>query len=182
LHDQLGFTITQIIAAAASTLSGVYRNLTGRSDAWESFINLVNSHYPPGMPYNPVGDNIFPVSDLSVLVPPDPDITTAYDTPIQVLLDNPAMAEVVINLTSDDPSVLTVPQSLTINPGLPVGGTSATFTVSALPLQIPFQPKFVPVRAQYAGKSLQMSVEVVPPMIASVTLASNSVVCGSSTT
>jgi hypothetical protein len=182
LHDQLGFTIGQIIAAAASTLSGVYRKLTGRSDAWESFINLVNSHYPPGMPYNPVGDNLFPVSDLSLLDPPDGEITTGYDKPIEILVNNPAMAEVHINLTSDDPSVLTVPQSVTINPGLPVGGTSATFTLTALKLAIPFPPKFVTVHADYAGKRLQMTIEVVPPRIASVTLASNSVVCGNSTT
>jgi hypothetical protein len=182
LHDQLGFSIGQIIAAAASTLSGVYRKLTGRSDAWESFINLVNSHYPPGMTYNPVGDNLFPVSDLSLLDPPDGEMTTGYDKAIEILVNNPAMAEVVIKLTSDDPSVLTVPESLTINPGLPVGGTSATFTLTAVKLPIPFAPKFVTVRADYAGKRLQMTIEVVPPRIGSVTLASNSVVCGNSTT
>jgi hypothetical protein len=32
LHDQLGFTINQIINAGAATLGGVYTNLTGASD------------------------------------------------------------------------------------------------------------------------------------------------------
>jgi hypothetical protein len=44
LHDQLGFGIRSIVAAASSTLAGVYRNLTGRNDGWTSFITLVNQH------------------------------------------------------------------------------------------------------------------------------------------
>ena len=71
LHDQLNFGITQIVGAGASNLAGVYKNLTGRSDAWNAFIGLVNSHYPPGATYNPAGDSIFPVSEIAQFWPPN---------------------------------------------------------------------------------------------------------------
>jgi hypothetical protein len=46
LHDQLGKGIQSIVGAGASNLAGVYHNLTGQPNAWNTFISLVNSHYP----------------------------------------------------------------------------------------------------------------------------------------
>ena len=47
LFTQLGFSETQIVAAAASTLAGVYRNLTGDSgDPFPFFKNLLDFYYP----------------------------------------------------------------------------------------------------------------------------------------
>ncbi len=63
LHTQLGFSVNQIVAAAASELSGVYRNLTGGTeDPFPRFKQLLDSRYPgtttiPGD--NP--DNPFPI-------------------------------------------------------------------------------------------------------------------------
>lgn len=69
LFTQLGFTINQIIAAADSELSGVYRNLTGdSSDPFPFFKQLLDNAFPsqtssavPGL--NP--DNPFPLGMLS---------------------------------------------------------------------------------------------------------------------
>ena len=63
LHTQLGYGIKDIIAAAASELSGVYKNLTGNpSDPFPPFKNLLDTYYPgtttiPGT--NP--DNPYPL-------------------------------------------------------------------------------------------------------------------------
>ncbi|HWH09806.1 MAG TPA: hypothetical protein VG165_01655 [Solirubrobacteraceae bacterium] len=63
LHTQLGYSINQIIAAAAPELSGVYKNLTGHSgDPFPAFKKLLDDNYPgtttiPGS--NP--DNPFPL-------------------------------------------------------------------------------------------------------------------------
>jgi hypothetical protein len=47
LFTQFGFSETQIVAAAASTLAGVYRNLTGDSgDPFPFFKNLLDFYYP----------------------------------------------------------------------------------------------------------------------------------------
>jgi hypothetical protein len=63
LHTQLGFSVNQIVAAAAAELSGVYRNLTGGTeDPFPRFKQLLDSRYRgttaiPGD--NP--DNPFPI-------------------------------------------------------------------------------------------------------------------------
>ncbi|KAI9770032.1 MAG: hypothetical protein M1839_003296 [Geoglossum umbratile] len=47
LHTQLGFSIKEIIAAAAPDLAGVYKNLTGEnSDPFPFFKRLLDSAYP----------------------------------------------------------------------------------------------------------------------------------------
>ncbi len=47
LFTQFGFSETQIVAAAASTLAGVYRNLTGdNGDAFPFFKSLLDFYYP----------------------------------------------------------------------------------------------------------------------------------------
>lgn len=70
LFTQLGFTINQIVAAAASELSGVYANLTGdTSDPFPFFKQLLDTAYPGTQTIggaNP--DNPFPVGILSFWV------------------------------------------------------------------------------------------------------------------
>jgi hypothetical protein len=181
LHDQLGFSTNAIIAAGASNLSGVYQNLVGEPDGWTPFIRLVDSHYPrqsaTGTPfvYNPPGDSIFPVAELSALFPPN-QITCGYSEPAQVFIDRSVPTEVNIALTSDDPSVVQVPPVVII----PAGSLSTSFDVKTTALPIPFPPKFVTIRATYAGKTLTTSVEVVPPAVARVALSPDTVVSGSS--
>jgi hypothetical protein len=180
LFSQLGYNINSIIAAASANLAGVYQKLTSSpaSNAWPSFSGLVNSHYPPGRTYQITGDDIFPVSDLSAFWAPDPITCGSTDTSSRIFVDPAVVGEVVIQLTSSDPAVATMPPTVTI----PAGSTSATVPVTAPPIAGPFDPKFVPVTAAYAGKSLTMTVQVVPPAVTSVTVSPQSVVCGNDAT
>ncbi len=71
LFTQLGFTINQIVAAGAKSLSGVYRNLTGdRSDPFPYFKQLLDTAFPgtstiPSTSANL--DNPYPLGSLSFL-------------------------------------------------------------------------------------------------------------------
>jgi hypothetical protein len=183
LSSELNYTPQQIIAAGITsttdTLEGLYQVLTGNSNGWTSFINLVNTYYPAtSTPYSFVGDDLFPVSKLSTFWAPN-QVTCGYsDSTAQIFLDRPAQAEVVVTLTSSDPSVLSVPSPLT----LPHGASSAPVRVTAAAIAGPFAPKFVTVTGSYAGGSVQMVAEVVPPKIASLTLSSNSVIAGTNVT
>jgi hypothetical protein len=135
----------------------------------------VNGHYPAGPKYKPAGDSIFPLSELSAFFAPN-QVTCGYSETTQIFVDKPAMAEVIISLKSDDPSVLTVPATVSI----PIGSLSTSVTVAAKAISGPFAPKFVKVHASYGGKTLDMTAEVVPPAVASVTLSPSTVVCGNS--
>jgi hypothetical protein len=70
LFSQLGFTVEQIVAAAASELSGVYTNLTGDSgDPFPFFKQLLDTGFPGTSTIggtNP--DNPFPLAVLSFWV------------------------------------------------------------------------------------------------------------------
>jgi hypothetical protein len=177
LHNQLGFSISAIVAAAADTLADVYKKLTGKTDGWVAFINLVNSHYPAGTSYSPAGDNLFPVSALDQFFAPN-QITCGYSESTQILLDKPAMAEVTIQLKSDNPAVVSVPPTVTV----PVGGKSATVTLSAPAISGPFALKAVSIHATYAGKTLTMVADVVPPRVVNLMLSPDTVTCGQSST
>jgi len=173
LHDQLGFGTDKIVAAGAANLAGVHQHLTGQADGWTPFINIVNSHYPEGPSYHPSGDSIFPVAELSGFWAPN-QVTTGYRQPVQVFIDRPAKAEVHIRLSSDNPALVKVDPLVTVSAGY----ASTSFKVSAAAIPIPFTPKSVKVHATYAGQTRTISVEVVPPKVASITLSPDTVVCG----
>jgi hypothetical protein len=177
LTSQLGYSIEAIIANPASNLSGVHKKLTGNPDGWTPFVTLVNAYYPPGYNYNPVGDNIFPVSNLASFASPN-SIVCGYGDATQITIDSPAMAEVNITLTCDDPALVSVPALVTV----PVGGTSVSVPISTTAIAGPFDPKFIAVHATYGGRTLTMTVELVPPHVASVTLSPGAVVCGDPST
>ncbi len=155
LHDQLGFSIKAIIAAGASTLAGVYKNLTGRTDAWQAFSALVNLHYPPGVIYNPAGDDLFPVPVLTSFT--GAQIQSDSDQTLRLLsLAEPALAEVTVALASDKPSALGIPTSITI----PTGGIAPGIELRAAPIVGPTVT--VNIQATYAGKTLTSAVEILP--------------------
>jgi hypothetical protein len=155
LHNQLRFGITDIINAGAATLGGVYTHLTGRNDAWQSFINLVNAHYPAGPTYNPAGDNIFPVPNLAALS--DVQIVSGSTQIPRILsLDTQAPAEVSVFLASDNPAVLSVPGQINFS----VGTWSAAVNLQAAPVTGPAQA--VTIHATYAGETLSAAIEILP--------------------
>jgi hypothetical protein len=178
LHDQLGHSIQSIINAGAKSLAGVYKNLTGQPDGWTPFINLVNSHYPTGFgAYNPAGDNIFPMSNLSQFIATNA-ITCGYGAVTQIVIDRPALAQVNIRLASDDTSLVRVPAFVTI----PVGGATATVNITTTAIAIPFATKTVNVHASYGGATLTIAVQLVPPLVTGLTLNPPTVTCGDSST
>ena len=70
LHHQLGFSINAIVGAAASTLGGVYKNLTGdASDPFPFFKGLLDNAFP-GTTTIPTAqqDDPFPLGTLSFWV------------------------------------------------------------------------------------------------------------------
>ena len=173
---------TPPIAAGSSTLEGVYQNLTGKTGAFSAFSGLVNTYYPATSPcdptnaniYGPAGDNIFPVSDLLQWDPPGP-ITCGYNADATIVMTKPAMANLKICLSSENTSLVTVPTFVII----PTGPPRPPSGVQTVPMASTFSPTSVVVQASYAGNTISMPVQVVPPELARLTVSPASVVCGS---
>jgi hypothetical protein len=155
LHDQLGFAIPDIISAGSTNLAGVYQKLTGRTDAWASFINLVNLHYPLGTSLTTTGDNIFPVPNLWSL---ELGLRVEAGRSVQmfVSLDRVTPVDVRLQFSSDDPTSLQVPAVVTI----PAGKQDALVVVRAQP--VPGPPRVITIHATYAGATVNAPVTVLP--------------------
>jgi hypothetical protein len=67
LRYQLRYPWEEIVAAAAPTLEGTYKKLTGRSDAFSAFSELISEHFPPGLPAGVRDDNPFPLGGCSAV-------------------------------------------------------------------------------------------------------------------
>jgi photosystem II stability/assembly factor-like uncharacterized protein len=61
LHRQLGYSLAAIIQDNSTNLAGIYKNLTGKSDAFAAFSTLLTAHFPPGKPVSMSTDNPFPL-------------------------------------------------------------------------------------------------------------------------
>jgi hypothetical protein len=159
LHNQLGFSIQEIVGAAAPTLAGVYNNLTGKKDGWPAFKSLIDLHYPSdGTTYSPPLDNVFAVADLAAFTAPPQASWVVNVTPNDAWLSlSPAIpVDVKVTLSSDDAQIISLPPSVLVD-------SSAT-----IPLDIHVQPdgfpgKVVNISASYAGKTLTAAIEVVAP-------------------
>ena len=168
LKYQLGNSIQQIVAASASSLGGVFTNLTGKTNGFQTFKDLVDMHYPttlnPGVPgpivtrYFPPLDNVFPVADLSTFAAPTELswATNAEPNIAWVFLDGILPVTVRVNFTSDDKSVLDLPASQAVS-----SHANVILTVPQQPAG--FTSKVVNLTASYAGKTLSTAVTVVRP-------------------
>jgi hypothetical protein len=155
LHDQLGFDISKIINAGASTLGGVYRNLTGKSDGWHRSSTSSVPTIRSGMTDRPAGDKIFPVAHLDNLS--SAKIQSGANLNERILsLDNLALAEVVVKLASDNPAILSIPPQVTF----PVGVWAVGINLTAAAIIGPTQT--VNIHATYAGKTLSSSIQILP--------------------
>src|SRR5262249_43758504 len=125
----------------------------------------------------PNGDNIFPVRKLAQFFQPAP-ITCGYSESTLISLDGPASAQVVIQLSSDNPAQVSVPATVTVL----TGAISASITIKTAALPTPFAPYSVNVHASSAGTTPPVPVQVVAPAAASVSLAPDTVTCGDSST
>jgi hypothetical protein len=128
--------------------------------------------------YNPVGESVFPVAELTEFRWPG-SVTCGYEYSTTVVIDRSPMAELNVQLISDDPSLVQVPA-----PTVPIklGATSASITLTTTALPLPFAPKPVNVHATYAGKTLTINVELWPPQVSQITLDRDTVTCGESVT
>jgi len=61
LRFQLGFQWSEIVQAGGATLADVYKKLTGKNDAFQSFSSLLEAHFPKGKPSGLKDDNPFPL-------------------------------------------------------------------------------------------------------------------------
>jgi hypothetical protein len=159
LHDQLGHSIEEIIAADGLTLADVYHTLTGKTDAWMAFKSLVDSHYPlDGTTYFPPLDNVFPVADLDTFAAPRELSWEINGSPnvAWLFLTVPISVPVEVTLSSDSPNVISLPASVhmdsTKSISLVVHAQAAAFVESTVNLT-----------ATYAGKQITASVSVVRP-------------------
>jgi hypothetical protein len=59
MRFSLEYSWSRIIAAGNDTLAGVYRAITGKSDAWTAFRSVIDDMFPPGQPVNLTTDNPF---------------------------------------------------------------------------------------------------------------------------
>lgn len=161
LKYQLGFSIQQIIAASAGTLGGVYTNLTGKTDGWQTFKNLLDVHYPHpigGTSYFPPLDNVFPVADLQSLTAPM-ELSWAFNSTPNVAwlsLNHLLPVSVDVVLSSDDPGTIDVPASVSLN-------SSLTVMLTVSQQSAAFISKMVTLTASYAGKQLTAAINVVRP-------------------
>jgi hypothetical protein len=166
LHDELGFTVQQIINAGAGKLSSVYANLTGDSwvNAWPKFSGLVDSHYPHSPKktfftpmYDPPFDSVYPVAELKFLDAPAvlSWVVNARENTARVFLTHALPVDVDVMLSSDNPAI-TVPEKV-----------STTYSAK-VPLTVKSQPagstpKDVTLTASYAGQDVTTTVKVVQP-------------------
>lgn len=69
---QRGLALEEIIAKGGATLAETYQNLTGSTDGWAAFSQLMNTYFPFGVGYAPQTDNLFPLPQLaSLTISPD---------------------------------------------------------------------------------------------------------------
>ncbi|SDF63289.1 hypothetical protein [Terriglobus roseus] len=165
LHDQLGYSIEDIVNAGAGHLSNVYENLSHDSwtNAWPKFSALVNGHYPttPGTsgdssPYFPPLDTVFPVPDLAFFSAPSVATWLATSpVPVVIAVDHPAIFPLPLVITSSDATI--IPGFvLTIGTGM----TSGSAPLVVLPQAANFMTKKVTLTVSYAGRTLTRDVTV----------------------
>ncbi len=170
LHDQLGYSIEDIINAGAGHLSNVYENLTRDSwvNAWPNFSGLVDAHLPHAADkngvftpsYSPPLDTVFPVSDLARFSATGQVSWVPAQIPpvLTVTVDHPAKIPLRVPVTSSHPAI--VPDSVVT---ISSSTQAATRTLTVLPQPSGFTSELVTLTATYAGRALTTAVRVVNP-------------------
>lgn len=173
LHDQLGFSINQIINAGGSTLSHVYQNLTmdASTNAFSTFLNLVNLHYPISAGgYSPLMETIFPVPTLMNLVGPS-ELSWISNGPSEkmlVLFDKIATVDTTVMVRSDDQSIIEIDSTSSIKTVPPIiqvltGRDFVDVLLNVLPQGTTFKEKIVNIIVDYAGVELTHAIHIVRP-------------------
>jgi hypothetical protein len=159
LKDQLGFTIQHIIAAGAGTLGGVYTNLIGKQDGWQTFKDIVDLHYPLGRSqYYPPLDNIFPAADLRAFSAPPllSWVSNTIPNVAWIFLAHSIAVDIDVMLSSDDQASIKVPTSVKLSNSVSVPLVVQTQGAA-------FNSKVVNLTASYAGRDSTIPIKVVRP-------------------
>ena len=176
LHDYLHYSINQIINSGGDTLADVYRKLTRTVvDPFQNFLALINSYYPPLPPptqYSPATESLFPLSNLIGFTGLGA-LASGYTETGFVSIDRPALADLPIFLSSDDPALVSVPPQVTIKKG----STTAKVEVTTRLIEMPFNAQSTTLHATYGGNTISTGVEVQPPTV-SIALTSSYIVDG----
>lgn len=173
LYAQRKFSMRQIIDAGGASLLDVYHNLTGALTGYCDFMNTINAYYPPYRKDNLIQhrydfgtskDYIFPVSNLATFTPPAP--MYVGDVAYAVLkLDSHPKANIPVQLTSDDPSVVSVDKEVfyDTNDFTSLGNTrlaaSITVKITATHKYLTF-PQSISIHATYGGKELSAVIRL----------------------
>lgn len=166
LHDQLGFTLQQIIDnGTLGALADVFENLTGldHDTAFGAFSDLVNLHYPPGDgPYGVPFDTVFPVPNLDALTPSvSAHSWVPLNAPlsIRIALDKVAAIDTTVHLTSSAPKLLPVPETAVVR-----RNTQSTLVpLTVQPQRARFAGQEVTLTAAYAGRTKTTAVFIFSP-------------------
>jgi hypothetical protein len=150
LLHQRGIALDEIIDKGGTTLAETYRNLTGSTDGWAAFNQLMNTYFPFGLNYSPQTDNLFPLPQLaSMTISPDTVVAGETATATVSLNDLHPGLELKADLTCLPSGFANLP----IPPVVVIkqNNTSADFKITTQVMNVPFEPVKVSVSATSGG-------------------------------
>ncbi len=164
LHDELSYSLDQIVANGGKTLADVYHNLTSdaASNAYTRFANLVNLHYPiADGSYHPALETTFPAPNLTDVYTDTKLswVSNGWPPKLSFAFDNPIVAETTVHFSSDAPSIIQIDAKKQIIPN----AESLSVPLYVKPQPAGFTQKNVTITVSYAGRDLSKSISVVRP-------------------
>jgi hypothetical protein len=161
MRFQLNIPLSEIITQARDTLAKTYENITGRTDGWSSFNQLMETYFPFGAAYNPQTDNVFPLPQLANMTI-SPDAVYAGDpanATVSLNAPHPGLA-LKADLTCGSPGYATLPSPPVVVIGQ--NQTSADFVITTPAKTIPFSPAKAFVYATCAGVTVGAMLTILP--------------------
>ena len=177
---QRNIPLEEIIAKGGSTLGETYQNLTGRTDGWTAFSELLNTYFPFGFNYSPLTDNLFPLPQLASLTMSPDTIIAGYgdsdgeSTTATLSLNgpHPGFALKADLSCPDNGSFVRLPSPVVV---INQNQTTADFTITTPAMNVPFPPAKVMVYATNGGVTvggkLTVKSAIVAGILKSVTLS-----------
>lgn len=165
LCHERGIDIAEIIANGSETFEGIFRKLGlgADSDAFPTFVGLVNSHYPSDnrLSTMPQMDNTFPVPEMTQVVatPQVSWVPIGLPPRGRIELSRPTPMDTLVMLSTDRPDLLDVPADAIIRQGQ----EAVDFQITVKKQPAGFTTANAAMTATYAGRALQRLVQVYAP-------------------
>jgi len=161
LRWQRNFALDEIIARGDDTLAKTYRNLTGQTDGWSSFSDLMNTHFPFGRNYSPTTDNLFPLPQLASLeISPATIETGGYTNARLSLTAAHPGSDVTADLICGDPGFARLPTPPIVT--IKQNETYVEFMITSQAINVPFKPAEVIIYATSGGVTVAGKLTVTP--------------------